>query len=544
MPLVEVGQGIRGNFVSSYGGFRTKEGRIARTEPSKLRELFLPNLSDEGREILAENGPAYVRAQLLHYGIPPEDHRFSGNGAELMKQVIQEGLCDRVPDHLVALEEEMHNEWLHSLTPEQVGRSPNLTMQKYFLTAGRPDKTKTTALVTIFYKPSCSTRSKRMMEAAGKVEGLFCARGTAGRIAEPIVMGWDKDEVEQTAANHVEDEARRVQERKEERQWEHDELHANYLDFVNGTGGIEPSSPVGRYIVECAEIDNQWKDLSPPNMTLDIHETYEDGLFQVDFNFGVLKGVMLLCMDQRRLNDCIVGVENYGKSETELEDENENDKGWEVTGEETAERLGTSSNKRKYHPSPDDSGQKRARMSGPQPIKYFLKLRCRKAGEEGELSSLPEEGFIEFEDLKMVAFSGKLDLPYVGGQIPFSGRKVSDEPISGPTSWLEYSEKSHDYGTEHNEPDIPDGYVTERNESDIPDEYVTEQDELDVSDEYDTEQNESDIPDGYVTEQNEPNVSDEYGMEQNELDISDEYGAEQNAPFWGVTEQNESDISG
>ncbi|KAG8409046.1 hypothetical protein J3458_020046 [Metarhizium acridum] len=59
---------------------------------------------------------------------------------------------------------------------------------------------------------------------------------------------------------------------------------------------------------------------------------------------------------------------------------------------------------------------------------FYLRLK----GEEiGEVQIYPdaEKGAIKFKDMRMASFLGKASLPCVGDSIPFTGRKISDQPF-------------------------------------------------------------------------------------------------------------------
>src|SRR5436190_10388877 len=132
----------RDGFVCSFGRFYTQPGRVERVEGSSLRSMFLPRLTPEGRRQLnAGYSDYFVRGQLKHYGVQFDESEISGNGTLLMKKVLQAGKCDKVPDHIIELREQMHAEWLNKLTPEQLSHHPDWVMERYFLSSGQPDRT-------------------------------------------------------------------------------------------------------------------------------------------------------------------------------------------------------------------------------------------------------------------------------------------------------------------------------------------------------------------------------------------------------------------
>ena len=160
----------RDGFISAFGRFMTEPGRMDRVEGSQLRRMYLPKLSREGQKELRYNSN-FIRSQLQHYGVRFEEREFSGQGTALMKAALQARKCDQVPDHIINLQNQMHEEWLSASTLGVISAQPDWVMQKYFLSAGQPDRTKTTTVVGIPFD-RFSGRSGKMIEAASKVTGL------------------------------------------------------------------------------------------------------------------------------------------------------------------------------------------------------------------------------------------------------------------------------------------------------------------------------------------------------------------------------------
>jgi hypothetical protein len=122
----------RDGFCSGFGRFMAEPGRLDRIEGSHLRNMFLPKMSREGQKALRDNRH-FVRGQLKHYGVQFEEREFSGNGTALMKKALQAGKCDRVPSHILELQEQMHVEWLNDCTLAQLSSHPEWIMDKVFL---------------------------------------------------------------------------------------------------------------------------------------------------------------------------------------------------------------------------------------------------------------------------------------------------------------------------------------------------------------------------------------------------------------------------
>jgi hypothetical protein len=363
-----------------------------------------------------------------------------------MKKVLRAGKCDKVPDHILALREEMHAEWLDTLTPDQLSSDPEFTMEKYFLTAGRPDKAKTPTPVGIPFDRYSSYRTGKMREAAQKVEGLHCATGT-GPKTQTIFMGWDEKAVRQAALCHANKEAAEDRASEKQREEKRDKLHQKYLKSLEGKGRQMICSPVGHYIVDWEEIEQGWDDVK--DLTLDINETDQDGIFRVVFDFGILVGVMLICADKGKLNAHVsyLGAEyeseegDTGKSESDEEEHAEDENEDEIDNGGS----GTRDRKRKSQASaPPHEPRKKSRTVGAQPFQYFIKFRCRETGE-GELYPEPKEGTLRFKDKRMAAFLGKVDMPRVGGKIPFVARKISNVSRPNRKAWPDYSDCEYEY---------------------------------------------------------------------------------------------------
>jgi hypothetical protein len=175
-------ENAKDGFTCSYGRFLALPGRVERVEASSLRSMFIPKLTSEGRrKVNGAYSDNFVRGQLKHYGVQFDKSEISGNGTLLMKKVLQAGKCDKVPDHIAQLREELHAEWLNKLTPEQLSDNPNWVMEKYFLSSGQSDLKKTTSVIGIPLDRYSSYCAGQMREAASKVTGLHNETGRALR---------------------------------------------------------------------------------------------------------------------------------------------------------------------------------------------------------------------------------------------------------------------------------------------------------------------------------------------------------------------------
>lgn len=186
---------------TGLGRFQAEPGPMDRVEGARLRSMFLPKLSREGQKAIGDN-LSFVRCQLNHYGVQIEEKEFSGNGTALMKKVLQEGKCDRVPGHILELQQKMHVEWLGQRTPAQLSTLPDYVIAKYFLSFGQPDPTKTTFIVGIPLGRDIDVYSEEMTKAASNIAGLYHKKAL-GLKTHTLFIGWDAAAVEKAASGHV-----------------------------------------------------------------------------------------------------------------------------------------------------------------------------------------------------------------------------------------------------------------------------------------------------------------------------------------------------
>ncbi|GIK05558.1 hypothetical protein Aspvir_009671 [Aspergillus viridinutans] len=429
----------RDGFVSEFGRFMADPGRMDRIEGSRLRSMFLPKLSREGQKALRDN-PHFVRAQLKHYGVQFEEREFTGQGTALMKAALQAGKCDQVPDRIMTLQKQMHAEWISQRTPEQLSSEPDWVMQKYFLSDDQPDRTKTTTVVGIPLDRYSQYRSGQMIEAASKITGLHHMRAF-GPKTQVIFMGWDRASVEKAANQYPAEEARRLQNEEDERENEREKMHRDYLN--SRSQQTEDVTPVGTYIVDCETIERGWPDMAG-DLSLDIHRTDTPGVFQADFDFGVLQGVMIICSEKSALDEYCAQASrddesDWNDSMDEEGSEEETDDEDSVPAKENV-KLGA---KRNPPASKPMTRPKKYKAEQGQPRKYLLKLKCREMGE-GMIHFEESNGTINFKDKNFASFEGVADFPDVGEGVSFFARKISDLPCPSGNDWSDYSERQYE----------------------------------------------------------------------------------------------------
>ncbi|KAL4784615.1 hypothetical protein BJX76DRAFT_367481 [Aspergillus varians] len=390
----------RDGFSYEYGRFYTTNGRVERVDGASLQRMFLPKLTPEGNKQLRDHMD-FVRSQLQHYT------------------------------------EQMHREWVDTLTPEYLAGYPDWAMDAYFLQAGdrQPDRTRTTTVVELPFPLSSQYRVGQMQEAAGKVVGLYHEMGR-GPKTQTIFMGWNEAAVKAAARGHAAKEKKKLQAEEREREDERAEMHKEYLQASKKKRGRNAKpSPVGSYIVDCEDIESNWPDLAQ-DLSLDVHDTDEPGVFKACFDFGVLEGVIILGTGHAVLRqycsraDRKGGGYSFGGCYDEEED---------GRNEEEDERPKVGS-KRKAPAPQRVSGRPKNVKAGDSPSHtYRVKLRCRET--EGPIHSQASDGTIKFKDSSLSSFVGEASLPCVGNAVSFTAQKVSDVPSSQQSEWADYSEE-------------------------------------------------------------------------------------------------------
>lgn len=414
--------------------FTLEDGRFTvhgmeRIEGSTLREMFLPKLTSQGRGPL-EGNPRFVRSQLKHYGVDVDEEKYSGNGTNLLKSALQAGKCDRVPDYIVQLEKQLHSKWLSQATPKQLLRNPDWLMQRYFLSDGKPDSSKTTSVIRINLGICGEGYSDRFVEAANRVTGLHHQRVITGFFHTSIFVGWSKADVEHAANKHHEEETAAQKAEEEAQMSKRTNRHVDYVSSLSKNKSNV--TPIGSYIVDSPEIEELCPD-TVDDMGIEIHATDTPGVFQGDFNFGVAEGVMFLCVDKSTLEEYCSRPEH-----NRVDDYNSSDD--EETDDDGPQRKPNQGTKRSLQISKSPQKTKQRKAEKGQALNYFLQQKSRETGE-GEVDYQPYDGTLKFDDDRLVSLSGDTSLSILD-KCSFSARKVSDVPHPSGENWSNFSEKT------------------------------------------------------------------------------------------------------
>lgn len=301
-------------------------------------------------------------------------------------------------------------EWLDMQPAEDLATQPTLAMEKYFLDhTGKPDRTKTGEVIGFPLPVHSSYRVSQICAAIDKVLGLHYANGH-GPLTQTIYAGWDYYAVHAAADGHAAKETADADEEADMREEERDAEHKAYL-AESKKRRLAPS-PVGQYMVDCTAIEKGWDNTD--NLTMSIRESGIPNVYQADFDFGILEGVMMLSSVKSALAYF-------------LDDDASDDEGGPPATGSKRKATGRGGPVLKV-----------AKTTGGPPTKFFLVLKCRETGE-GVINPTPEKGEMTFKGADMASLTGTATLDCVGSDVPFSARKISSSPGSSRDRWENYS---------------------------------------------------------------------------------------------------------
>jgi hypothetical protein len=178
-------------------------------------------------------------------------------------------------------------------------------------------------------------------------------------------------------------------------------------------------------------------------MILDIRETGQSGVYEASFDFGIAEGAMVLSSNKESLKSHVTRLDKhsgYEDADEDDEEEEEEEEG-EGTEEEDAPR-----GKRKAAEAAKPRGRpaNKTKATTTSAREVFLACRGCETGE-GQIYSIPSNGTMSF-DAKFASLSGTFGLGFIGDNVPFTGRKVSDTPRNSHLnkSWNDYSDTANE----------------------------------------------------------------------------------------------------
>ena len=327
-----------------------------------------------------------------------------------------------------------------------------LFLSKYFLdNHGRLDLSKSPKAMAL---PGFRDRSG-MHGAAERISGIHTVSGGNCDDSRTLVIGTDRNAVWHEARK-IDNQQARQRIDSTNAAWE--QKMQKHRDFVKQRGSAS-GSMIGRYIVKCEAISNNWSDQAQ-DLDLSIVQGGNDEFVGI-FHFGILEGIMRLGPDPRVLRDKETRRRGNTRGhafdeDSEVEEETSDDEdGDEENADEEADdddniakparAVGT---KRKAVLQPVGQSSIKKTHARPTPVpRCYLRWRGRETGE-GEIQLDHDNhntGHLDFTNSTYSKFEGVASFDLVGEAVPFTGYKVSG--VGGPVTrtWEEFSEKAYEY---------------------------------------------------------------------------------------------------
>ena len=359
-----------------------------------------------------------------------------------------------------------------------------LFFQKYFVDdEGNPDQTKTHSPMVLEGLHDIWEFTKYAKRIPGLV---LLSEEPQYNVHALHALGWNHADTRE-ALNNLQ---RSIMQNK---QLAKDQLRATemmkHTDYVTNNAKssdrpFELRSAAGTYLIRSSYIEDKWEDAC--DMSMNISE--KEGYLCVDFDFNVLKGVMLMARNKQVLRRVVQDYakiddtdeseeesEDSGESEDQsedsyeseeesedsdeakeqTEDSDENEEQSEDSGEsedqsevsfqsKEQEALVTDRKRKAAIPSQGDGMNKKAKTGYPDkpPFRIYFQWGGRETGE-GEIQPDHDDGnvgHIDFPDTACTRFEGQAELRSIGSAVRFSGYKISDDSgRQGPLNWRGYT---------------------------------------------------------------------------------------------------------
>lgn len=329
-------------------------------------------------------------------------------------------------------------------------RRPERLMKRCFIDkTGRPDPGKMPEAVVVhgIYSGYKAQGERDLRAAIKSVPGLcyHAKEYSAGYRHFTFTIGWGQAAVEAgvqrqarakvDAKKVAEDKVRKIQ------------------------AALVGDSLVGEYRVECREIEKEFLDGESGDMTMDVKELREDGIYVAAIDLDVLEGVMLLSTDVAKLDAYAEAHEDDeddydyddyddddetqsgdGSSNREASEEDKpyhsdydsrhisgicNSTGQAVQGPATHVRAGCgeASSSQPQQRNSTFEAPREGPLTGSMPI-FHTFLRGRETGE-GEMDWAISKGSLQADGRRFINLTGKTHVPFIG-QVTFKALKISD----------------------------------------------------------------------------------------------------------------------
>jgi len=218
---------------------------------------------------------------------------------------------------------------------------------------------------------------------------------------------------------------------------------------------------VGKYLLHCESIENEWPDTKKVDMTLDIRLSRQTRIYEASFNIGVAEGPMKLSTDQDALDQYLAdseGDEDGERDEDGGSDEDEQGDEDEESSEDGTSKLeeddrtsgiaaestptATTAQKRKGSTFASETSKK-SKPTSTQRLHLYTAYKSRETGE-GVIDYGATSGYLTFKDDRFTTFSASLDLNFTSGKVVAIGRKAFD--VGRVTEqWESYSWGAYEY---------------------------------------------------------------------------------------------------
>jgi hypothetical protein len=322
-------------------------------------------------------------------------------------------------------------------------------MNRYYLTDGKPDQTKTPEPLVLHGFRDTTWRLSTM---AREIPGLHTSWGGLGHPYTHCI-GWVREEVVQLAKS-ISDRAKEAEKALRKAKWEQQlEIHQKYVAHMQSketTGGTDKGSKPfdldrckGSYVIRCDEILDGWtSDITGDTLTMDI-SCSSSNMLHATYNFGILRGTMILSLSEDNLKG--VFQEDEEDSEASESDEDEDDEGEDEDEDDEDDKdsidvqESTVGKKRKQGKASlaqatgsavrhANAKKRKTTLLPSLSRRVYLRLHGYETGE-GEILPYPDPGHIDFLSDSCATFSGLMySLSCVGDNVEFRGYKISDQP--------------------------------------------------------------------------------------------------------------------
>ncbi|KAL7803344.1 hypothetical protein V8C44DRAFT_344411 [Trichoderma aethiopicum] len=467
-----------------FDGDHFSAGGIARVDGARLRGLFNPSTlrlkrdqkdaADEARRLFTK---PFLAAQLKYYDIPFRPSHKRDELLLLLQNAVHQGKCDQVPQSVSDMEASLRADYAplqqkweadcavwsaekkrrddeafaKCKTPvERANFDLRRFVDMYFLTDGKPDKSKTPEPMAL----SGLRQSWQLRTMAEGIPGLHTRIAYSKPDAE-FCIGWDEKEVN-ALADRITERAREAERALKKAKWDQQMVrHKKYLVRAaeKGRGRDKQTKPfdldhcVGSYIIQCPAIEDGW-DLGDQTLTMDICKGKANSLWAA-YHFGILEGTMFFSQSEDTLKAMFGDdLSDSAESQSDQDDCADEEEGDEDEEGDNAQESTRGKKRKSGKPSPaqaiasaaaaGDSLNAKRRKTGAVPSpsrRVYFGLHGRETGE-GEVLPDPDSGHIDFLSDDCATFAGLVDeLTYVGTNVEFRGYKVSDTPRKKPEPW-------------------------------------------------------------------------------------------------------------